>query len=323
LTHTLPLDLADAISGLEAVPPVGAEADFLAVLPADELPAGAVAAAAEVVAGAEAVAGAEVVAGAEAVLAAADFRLLVFAAGASEALDAGAEVAGEVASALADFLLALGFFAVVVSDDSEAFAGAEDSAVESVPVAFWLLLLFLVVVASEAPDAGLDSAVESALADFLLLLLFLVVVVSDEPALLVEAEVWSAAPLPEDFFCWLDLDLLEPEEVSAPLASELALVSDFVLFLDFLLDAFVSLPAVAWSSLAVVSFFDFFLVLLVDDAVWSSAEPLWVCAVAGAIPSPNSRHRPTATVSTLILSVLIPIPSLDFEILRLVRLWFP
>jgi hypothetical protein len=321
----LPLDLADAISGLEAVPPVGAEADFLAVLPADELPAGAVAAAAEVVAGAEAVAGAEVVAGAEAVLAAAeDFRLLVFAAGASEALDAGVEVAGGVASALADFLLALGFFAVVVSDDPEAFAGAEDSAVESVPVAFLLLLLFLlVVVASEAPAAGLDSAVESALADFLLLLLFLAVVVSDEPALLVEAEVWSAAPLPEDFFCWLDLDLLEPEEVSAPLASELALVSDFVLFLDFLLDAFVSLPAVAWSSPAVVSFFDFFLVLLVDDAVWSSAEPLWVCAVAGAIPSPNSRHRPTATVSTLILSVLIPIPSLDFEILRLVRLWFP
>jgi hypothetical protein len=307
------------------VPPVGAEADFLAVLPADELPAGAVAAAAEVVAGAEAVAGAEVVAGAEAVLAAAeDFRLLVFAAGASEALDAGVEVAGGVASALADFLLALGFFAVVVSDDPEAFAGAEDSAVESVPVAFLLLLLFLlVVVASEAPAAGLDSAVESALADFLLLLLFLAVVVSDEPALLVEAEVGSAAPLPEDFFCWLDLDLLEPEEVSAPLASELALVSDFVLFLDFLLDAFVSLPAVAWSSPAVVSFFDFFLVLLVDDAVWSSAEPLWVCAVAGAIPSPNSRHRPTATVSTLILSVLIPIPSLDFEILRLVRLWFP
>jgi hypothetical protein len=278
----LPLDLADAISGLEAVPPAGAEADFLAVLPADELTAGAVAAAAEVVPGAEVVAGAEAV-----VAAAEDFRLLVFAAGTSEPLDAGSEVAVGVASALADFLLRLVFFAVVASDDPDAFAGAANSAAESV------------------------------LAAFLLLLLFLAVVVSDEPALLVEAEVWSGASLPEDFFWWLDLDLLELdllelEEASVPLASEPALVSDFVLFLDFLLDACVSLPAVAWSSLALVSFFDFFLVLLVDDAVWSSVEPLWVCAIAGATPSPNSRHTPTATVSTLILSVLIPIPSVDF-----------
>jgi hypothetical protein len=303
----LPLDLADAISGLEAVPPAGAEADFLAVLPADELTAGAVAAAAEVVPGAEVVAGAEAV-----VAAAEDFRLLVFAAGTSEPLDAGSEVAVGVASALADFLLRLVFFAVVASDDPDAFAGAADSAAESVLAAFLLVLLFLAVVASEVPAAGADSAVESALADFLLLLLFLAVVVSDEPALLVEAEVWSAASLPEDFFWWLDLDLLELEEVSVPLASELVLVSDFVLFLDFLLDACVSLPAVAWSSLALVSFFDFFLVLLVDDVVWSSVEPLWVCAIAGATPSPNSRHTPTATVSTLILSVLIPIPSLDF-----------
>ena len=294
------------------MPPAGAEADFLAVLPADELTAGAVAAAAEVVPGAEVVAGAEAV-----VAAAEDFRLLVFAAGTSEPLDAGSEVAVGVASALADFLLRLVFFAVVASDDPDAFAGAADSAVESALAAFLLVLLFLAVVASEVPAAGADSAVESALADFLLLLLFLAVVVSDEPALLVEAEVWSAASLPEDFFWWLDLDLLELdllelEEVSVPLASEPVLVSDFVLFLDFLLDACVSLPAVAWSSLALVSFFDFFLVLLVDDAVWSSVEPLWVCAIAGATPSPNSRHTPTATVSTLILSVLIPIPSLDF-----------
>jgi hypothetical protein len=149
LTHTLPLDLAATISGLEAVPLVApVEADFLAVLLAvllvEELAPGVVAAAAELAAGVEVVAG-----------------------------------AGAVVEAAEDFRLP--FFAVV----------------------------------------------------------------SDEPEVFVEAEVWSAASVPEDFFLWLDFDLLELEEVLVPPTSELAAVSDFVLFLDFLLDDFVSLAAVA------------------------------------------------------------------------------
>jgi hypothetical protein len=210
LTHTFPLDFADAISGLDAVPPAGdAEADFFGALAAGALAAGD---AAELEAGVEVVAGA-------ALGAAEDFWLLVFAAEAAGVLAAGAlaageEVAGVVASAFADFLPLLLFFAVVVSE-----AGA-------VPV--------------EAAGVVLESAP----ADFLLL--FFVVVLSDEPAALAEVEPWSAS-LVEDFFL-LDFDLLVVDELSALPVSELAALSDFVLFLDFVpedvvLDDFVPLVA--------------------------------------------------------------------------------
>jgi hypothetical protein len=193
----LPLDFAAAISGLEAVLPLGAvEADFLAVLPA-------------LVAGAEAAAAGTEVAGAGvAVGVAEDFWLLAFA----DVLAAGAEeVAGSVASAVADFLLLLLFLVAVVSDVPAALAGAA------------------------------DAAVESALADFLPL--FCVVVLSDEPAAPAEVEVWSDAPVPEDFFLDFDVELEEASVLTAP---ELA-VSDSALFVDFLLeeDDFVSLAAAA------------------------------------------------------------------------------
>jgi hypothetical protein len=197
----LPLDFAAAISGLEAVLPLGAvEADFLAVLPALVADAGAAAAGTEV-------AGAGVAVGvAEA------FWLLPFAIGAVDVLAAGAEeVAGSVASAVADFLLLLLFLVAVVSDVPAALAGAA------------------------------DAAVESALADFLPL--FCVVVLSDEPAAPAEVEVWSDAPVPEDFFLDFDVELEEASVLTAP---ELA-VSDSALFVDFLLeeDDFVSLAAAA------------------------------------------------------------------------------
>jgi hypothetical protein len=203
----LPLDFAASISGLEAVPPEAfVEADFLAVLPAEELAAGVgFAIGVELAAGSEATG---------AVAAAEDFWLLVFAAGAGDVLAPAVDAAGAAPSALADFLLLLLFFAVVVSEVPAALAGAA------------------------------DSVVESALADFLLLLLFFfAVAVSDDPAALVEAEVWSASALPEDFFLWLDFDLLVLAEASAALVSELVVASDFALFFDFLLDDFVSLAA--------------------------------------------------------------------------------
>jgi hypothetical protein len=193
----LPLDFAAAISGLEAVLPLGAvEADFFAVLPA-------------LVAGAEAVAAGAEVAGAGVAAGVAEaFWLLAFA----DVLAAGAEeVAGSVASAVADFLLLLLFLVAVVSDVPAALAGAA------------------------------DAAVESALADFLLL--FFAVALSVEPAAPAEVEVWSDAPVPEDFFLDFDDELEEASVLAAP---ELA-VSDFALFLDFLLegDGLESLAAAA------------------------------------------------------------------------------
>ena len=60
----------------------------------------------------------------------------------------------------------------------------------------------------------------------------------------------------------------------------------------------------------VVSFLDFFfLLVLVDEVDWSVGDVLWVCANVGATTNPNTRHSPAAQVSTLIRSVLIPIPS--------------
>jgi hypothetical protein len=202
----LPLDFAAAISGLEAVPPAGAaEADFLGALAAEELAAGA---AAELATGAEAAAGAGVVAEA--------FWLLAFA---GCALDVGAgvaaDVAGWLASALADFLL--------------------------LPVVLAGAAVVSAVAGAAAVLAG--AVVESAVADFLLRLLFFAVVASDAPVAPVEAEVWSAAAAPEDFFEWLDFDLLELEEVSVLPESALAAVPDFALLLDFLLDDFVSVVA--------------------------------------------------------------------------------
>ena len=184
-THTLPLDFAAAISGLEAVPPVGAA--FFDVLAADEPVAGAV-----IGDEAELLAGAAIEFGVALLLEVdADFRLLVFAAVASDPLLAGSEVAIGAASALADFLLLLLFFAVVVSEVPDAAAGAVESVEVSVPADFLLLLFFVVPVSAE-PDAlagALESAEASVLDDFLLLLLFLEVAVSDAPAVLPLAAV--------------------------------------------------------------------------------------------------------------------------------------
>jgi hypothetical protein len=204
LTQTFPPDFAAAISGLEAVPPAGAlEADLVAAPEAEELAAGA-GAAAELVAGAEVAAGAGVALGATI-----DFWVLAFAAGAVGVLATGAAAVGWVASALADFLLLLLFLAAVVSEVPVALAGAA---------------------------AGV---VESALADFLLL--FFAVALSDEPAAVAEVELWSASVV-EDFFL-PDFDLLVLDELSALLVSELVAGPDVVLFLDFVLDDFVSLAA--------------------------------------------------------------------------------
>jgi hypothetical protein len=136
LTHTLPLDFAAAISGLEAVPPADAvDADFLLVPAAEEPAAGGVAAVAEP-------AGAEVVGAGALLEAAEDLGLLVFAAAAFDGLAAGAEGAAGVASAFADFLLLLFFLAVVVSDEPAALPVAEVWAVASPPDDFFLLLDF-------------------------------------------------------------------------------------------------------------------------------------------------------------------------------------
>jgi hypothetical protein len=102
LTHTFPLDFAEAISGLEAVPPAGAVEDaFLVVALAEEPAAGF--AGAELVIGAELAASAELAAGAEAGAVPADFLLL--GAGVSDIAD---ELAGDVDGvvlSLAAFLL--------------------------------------------------------------------------------------------------------------------------------------------------------------------------------------------------------------------------
>jgi hypothetical protein len=142
LTHTLPLDFAAAISGLEAVPPAGAaEADFFAALEAEELAAGA---AAELAAGVEAAAGAGVVAEA--------FWLLAFA-GCPLDVVAGSDAAGGLASALADFLLLPVVLAGagVVSAVAGAAAVLAGAVVESAVADFLLRLLFFAVVASGAP----------------------------------------------------------------------------------------------------------------------------------------------------------------------------
>ena len=87
MTHTFPLDFAEAISGLEAVPPAGAvEGAFLVGALAEEPAAGF--AGAEFAVGAELAAGAELATGAEAE---ADFLLLE--AGVSDIAD---ELAGAV-----------------------------------------------------------------------------------------------------------------------------------------------------------------------------------------------------------------------------------
>jgi hypothetical protein len=90
LTHTFPLDFAEAISGLEAVPPAGAvEGAFWVGALAEEPAAGF--AGAEFAVGAELAAGAELATGAEAEADEADFLLLE--AGVSDIAD---ELAGAV-----------------------------------------------------------------------------------------------------------------------------------------------------------------------------------------------------------------------------------
>jgi hypothetical protein len=49
---------------------------------------------------------------------------------------------------------------------------------------------------------------------------------------------------------------------------------------------------------AEAAFFDFFffLLLLVDEAVWSSVELPWACAIAGTMHSAQNKHSSAAQV---------------------------
>jgi hypothetical protein len=105
LTHTFPLDFAEAISGLEAVPPAAAVEDVFLVGALAGGPAAGFAEA-EFAIGAELAAGAELAVGAEAGPAEADFLLLVVAAGVSDIADERAGVVDcVVLSPAAAFLL--------------------------------------------------------------------------------------------------------------------------------------------------------------------------------------------------------------------------
>ena len=132
---------------------------------------------------------------------------------------------------------------------------------------------------------------------------------ADDVSLAAESGLAAVSDFALDFFL-LALDLPAVDEVSLA-ESEPVVASDFALFVDFLLEELLVLEAADGSSVLVVSFLDFFFLLVpVDEVDWSVVDVLWVCANAGATTNPNTRHTPAAQVSTLIRSVLIPIPSL-------------
>jgi hypothetical protein len=144
---------------------------------------------------------------------------------------------------------------------------------------------------------------EASEADFLLRL-FLPVGASDVLAALPEAAGGAVVSLLADFFLRLDLVVPAVEEVSAAAAPEASAAAAFLLLLDFLVEVPVS-PAAADLSVESALFLDFFFLLLVDEAVWSSVELPWACAIAGTTDSASNRHSAVAQVISLNCSLLM------------------